>query len=117
MSEITLSFSSLTDMISEYRDEAKKDAKRSYPVVMSRGVEVAGSIKGEKISDGSPLNKLTKKELFNEIDQLIEKGCDNVTLQGGFDGAESVQAYSDSAYESLVSEWSFVIYKDGDFIA
>lgn len=61
-------FSTLKSEVSDRRETAKAEAIKYYPVVKSRGVEVAGLIDGNKVTDGTPLNAFTKKELASTID-------------------------------------------------
>lgn len=102
-----ITFSDLKDTISEEKAKAENKAKKQFKIVRSRGNECSVSVDGDSVIN--PFK--SKAELVDFINSSISTGnADEIWIQGGFDGADSVADLNNHNYSPLVEEWAFIIW-------
>jgi hypothetical protein len=106
-----MTYSELKAIISDAKRQARALAGTEYRCARSRGAEVVADF-----LDGSDMFKeafLTKKALNAFIADATSKKACIISLQGGYDGADSVRDLNEYNYDPLVSEWCFEIWRAG----
>ena len=102
--------------ISEARNKAESEARAFNSCVKSRGVYITASANGETVvssADDNMLKTRNRTEIKKSIEWIIEThpSVDSISVEGGFDGAESVRDLLEhDNYEPWVSEWAFEIW-------
>lgn len=110
MTVSTFTFSALKKVIKLEKNKAKKEAKKNYPVVISRGNEFGSYINQESVEDGDRSIFTTKKELMALIDEAMKKGVTRIVIEGYYDGYDSVHDVKDGCCIPMVSEWYFELW-------
>ena len=91
--------------IKEARELAKEEAA-SYSCIRSRGaILTAVDSKGDRLDDGN-WSLTTKKDFFETVESLKENGAVSISIEGGYDVAESVRDWGTGDYEPWASFWS-----------
>jgi CelD/BcsL family acetyltransferase involved in cellulose biosynthesis len=93
--------------IKEARDIAKEEATSTGWCIRSRGALItAVNSDGDRLDDGGYLIT-TKKGFFEAVESLKEDGAVSISVEGGYDVAESVRDWGTGDYEPDFSQWSF----------
>lgn len=116
MSKHGINLTEVNKAVVEARREAYEVAKRNgNRCVFSRGTFLATSNGGQCqpcAEADCPTWEGTLKEIDALIDLVIEKypNVREVYIGGGFDGADSPQAYRDGDYEPWASAWDTTVW-------
>jgi hypothetical protein len=106
-------YSDLHDAIVDARDSAKTAAERAgSKVVRSRGVWLVALKDGELHNENGTSMVKTKKDVTDFIKQAVSEGVQAISVDGGFDGADSLYALNEGDYEPYVSEWEIPIWNN-----
>jgi hypothetical protein len=104
-----LSFTDIKELISEAREVAKVEGQESNSCLRSRGAWLRAE-KGNEVLNDSEVNYITTlKSLKSDVAQYKALGADTFTIEGGFDGADSIKALNESDYCPWVSEWEIIL--------
>ena len=93
--------------IKQEREIAKEEAASTGWCIRSRGaILTAVDSKGDRLDDsGSVIT--TKKDFFETVEFLKERGAVKISIEGGYDVAVSVRDWGTGDYEPDFSQWSF----------
>ncbi len=104
-------YGDVLELVSSYRDEAKREAQENYSFPISRGYVLTAERNGAKCEKLGDCDFTNKSELISYIqDALDSGGIESLCIEGGFDGADSPYDYRVGNYDPLVSEWAFTIW-------
>lgn len=93
--------------IKQKRDIAKKEAASTGWCIRSRGALItAVNSDGDRLDDGGYLIT-TKAGFMKNVEFLKESGATTISIEGGYDVAESVRDWGTGDYEPDFSQWSF----------
>lgn len=91
--------------IKEARELAKEEAA-SCSCIRSRGaILTAVDSKGDRLDDGN-WSITTKKDFFETVESLKKDGAVNISIEGGYDTADSVRDWGTGDYEPWAFVWS-----------
>lgn len=104
--------SALTDLnakIKQARRESQQEARAiGYKAAYSRGICFIAMKDDNRAPAFDPPWEVrgsypTKRELDEAIAQCLEDGCDELCIDGGFDGADSPRDYQEGVYDPQVT--------------
>ena len=101
------------EAISDIRDQAKGVARESCTTVRSRGFWLNGTgSDNQTMQENADMSSgpMTYKAFLAEAQGLIDGGAIDISLNGGFDGADSLYDLNHDAYEPWVSDWSITVW-------
>ncbi|MDS1821182.1 hypothetical protein QX249_10960 [Vibrio parahaemolyticus] len=106
---------SLKSVISDARNEALNEMTAHYPCTRSRGTYLTASVDNETVismSDEWVLRNLTKKELIENIKDALKRypNINNISIEGGFDGADSVRDMNEDLYDPWITDWVVTLW-------
>lgn len=104
-------------LIQEARQVAHIEATSEFSTVRSRGWWLSACDASEvTITENADLNGTTHtlKSFLQEHQELVSKGATSISIDGGFDGADSLHEMNNGDYTPWVSEWSFEIWNSTD---
>lgn len=112
--KVTTPLSEIKKLVQDARDVAQREAFKYYSCVRSRGAHVYCRIDGNNVYEAESYEwNGTKKDLQNAINYIIKTypGKKAVFgIEGGFNGANSVQDLNDDCYDPWVSEWTVELF-------
>ncbi len=95
--------------IKEARELAKEEAA-SCRCIRSRGALItAVNSNGDRLDDGN-WSVTTRKDFFETVESLKEDGAVNISIEGGYDTADSVRCWGTGDYEPWAFVWAFVYW-------
>lgn len=107
----------IRDRIAVARAAAVKEAKAAGGCYFSRGTYIATADKGGQCAPCPEAEALAWDGTVKEIVELVNRvradypNVLSVYIAGGYDSADSPQAYRDGEYEPWVSEWSVPVWE------
>lgn len=100
------------------RSEAFREAKRSgLPWVFGRGAHVATvGVNGDQCDPWPGADPMTWNGKLSSLPALIVEAMQHphvaeVVLEGGYDGAETMEARKGGDYEPWIASWSVVLWQ------
>ena len=114
-----MTFSEIKEAVVSARAAARKEAHRNCGrgFLFSRGsslraVDAKGDlVLGEAESwswDG------TKRDLERAVEEAKQAGAVELSIEGGWDWAATMQDKTDGAHDPWVGEWAVIIWKEGE---
>jgi len=107
---------SLTARVNAARSEAFREAKGSSPWVFSRGAYVATIDEhGEQCSPWPGADPMNWNGKLSSLPDLIAKAAAHphvwrVVLEGGYDGADTMEGRKAGNYEPWIASWSVELW-------